>query len=82
MDKIFKKLALIPNDKLLHSFYGTLIYIGFSFYNSLLAFAIVILIAFAKEIYDEVIYKGFSVTDILATTFIPLLLFIKEFYVE
>lgn len=82
MGKIFKKLVEIPHDKLLHSFYGTLIYLVLSFFNPLLAFAIVIFIAFAKEIYDEVSYKGFSVTDILATTFIPLLLFIKEFCVE
>lgn len=81
MDKIFKKLVEIPHDKLLHNFYGTLIYLVFSFFNPLLAFAIVLIVAFAKEIYDEVIYKGYNISDIVATSFIPLLLFIKEYYV-
>ena len=53
MDKIFKKLAQIPHDKLLHSFYGVLIYaILVLFITPILAFTSVLFIAITKEIYD------------------------------
>ena len=79
MDTFFKKLALIPNDKLLHSFYGTLIYALLSFINPLAAILTVIIIAIAKEINDEVKYKSFDFVDIIATILIPMMLFAKEF---
>ena len=78
MDTFFKKLALIPNDKLLHSFYGTCIYILLSFVNPLFGIIFVIIVAIAKEIYDEIVYGGFNWKDIIATIAIPMLLFIKE----
>jgi hypothetical protein len=71
-------MAKIPHDKLLHSFYGTCIYILFSFINPLFAVLSVIIVAIAKEIYDEIIYSGFDWKDIIATIAIPMLLFIKE----
>lgn len=79
MDIFFKKLALIPKDKLLHSFYGTCIYILLSFANPLFAVLSVIVVAIAKEVYDEVKYKSFDFVDIIATILIPMLLFAKEF---
>ena len=80
MDKIFKKLAQISHDKLLHSFYGTLIYVGVSLVDWVIALATVVVVAIAKEVWDEMRYGGFSVTDIVFTVAIPVLLFIKEFY--
>lgn len=79
MDIFFKKLALIPNDKLLHSFYGTCIYLLCSFINPLFGIISVIIVAIAKEIYDEVKYKSFDFVDIIATILIPMMLFAKEF---
>lgn len=79
MDTFFKKLALIPNDKLLHSFYGTLIYLLLSFYSPIVAILTVIFVAIAKEVYDEIVYSGLDWKDIIATIAIPMLLFAKEF---
>ena len=78
MYTFFKKLALIPNDKLLHSFYGTCIYLLCSFINPLFGIISVIIVAIAKEVYDEIVYSGFDWKDIIATIAIPMLLFIKE----
>ena len=78
MDTFFKKLALIPNDKLLHSFYGTVIYLLLSLFSPIFAILTVIFVAIAKEVYDEVKYKGFDIVDIVATILIPMMLFAKE----
>lgn len=80
MDQIFKKLAQIPHDKLLHSFYGTLIYVGLSWVDLVIALAAVVAVAIVKEIWDEMEYGGCSVADIVFTISIPVLLFVKEFY--
>ena len=79
MDTFFKKLALIPKDKLLHSFYGTVIYLLLSLFSPIVAILTVIFVAIAKEVYDEVKYKSFDIVDIIATILIPMILFIKEF---
>lgn len=78
MDTFFKKLALIPNDKLLHSFYGTVIYLLLSLFSPIFAILTVIFVAIAKEVYDEIKYKSFDIVDIIATILIPMLLFMKE----
>ena len=80
MDKIFKKLAEIPHDKLLHSFYGTLIYVLLAWYDVSLAIAVVGVIAITKEVYDEIVYGGFSFMDIVFTVAIPVVLFLKELH--
>ena len=79
MDTFFKKLALIPNDKLLHSFYGTVIYLLLSLFSPIFAILTVIFVAIAKEVYDEIVFSGFDWKDIIATIAIPIMLFIKEF---
>lgn len=80
MSKIINWLANIQNDKLLHSFYGTLIYaISISFSDPLFSICLVLFIATSKEIYDEYEYGGFDYKDIIATVFIPLLFFIKDY---
>lgn len=76
---LFKEMAKIPHDKLLHSFYGTCIYLLCSFINPLFGIISVIIVAIAKEVYDEIVYSGFDWKDIIATVFIPMLLFTKEF---
>lgn len=78
VDKIIKYMTSIPNDKLLHSFYGTLIYICVSFVDSLFALLVAALIAIVKEVYDRVDYGRFDWKDIAATVFIPVLLFAKD----
>lgn len=79
MDIFFKNLALIPKDKLLHSFYGTVIYLLLSLFSPIVAILTVIFVAIAKEVYDEIVYSGFDWKDIIATISIPMLLFTKEF---
>ncbi len=54
---LLKEMAKIPHDKLLHNFYGTCIYTLLSFINPLFAVLSVIIVAIAKEIYDEIIYS-------------------------
>lgn len=68
---LIKELSEIPNDKLLHNFYGTCIYLLCSFINPLFAIGVVALGAVAKEIYDEFKYGGFDWKDIIATIAIP-----------
>ena len=80
MHKILRYLASIPHDKLLHSFYGILIYVVASLVNPMFGILAVIVAAVAKELYDEFIYGGFDWKDIIATVGIPLLLFIKDVY--
>lgn len=78
MDKILRYASTIPHDKLLHAFYGSLVYSLLIFIvSSDTAVASVIFIAFAKEAYDEYKYKGADVWDYLATIAIPILLHTK-----
>ena len=76
---LLKEMAKIPHDKLLHSFYGTVIYLLLSLFSPIVAILTVIFVAIAKEVYDEVKYKSFDLKDIIATILIPMLLFTKEF---
>lgn len=78
MDKLISVMAKIPHDKLLHSFYGTLLYVLVSIYSPLLAIWVTILIGLIKEVYDEYRYGGFDILDILATIAIPSVLYLKE----
>ena len=59
MIRLLKLLANIPQDKLLHFFYGTLLSAPLvAFTSPLISSAIVIAIAFGKELYDKVSGKG------------------------
>lgn len=73
-------LSKIPKDKLLHSFYGTLIYLPISYVDSFIGLGIVAVIALSKEILDEKDYGGFDLSDIIATMLIPTLIYIKDVY--
>lgn len=80
MDKVINWMSQIPKDKLLHSFYGVLIYIGMSLVNLELALWSVVILAMAKEFYDEYKYGKFDYMDILYTVTIPYILYLKEVY--
>lgn len=73
--EIFKVMCSIEKDKLLHSFYGTLLFsISLIWFSSFFALSIVIVCALVKEIYDEYTYGGFDWKDIIFTIMIPLIL--------
>lgn len=79
MSKVLNYLASIPHDKLLHSFYGTLIYLPISYVHSSIALGVVGVVAFSKEILDEKDYEGFDLADIIATMLIPTLIYVIEY---
>lgn len=80
MKKLFKKLATIPNDKLLHFFYGTLITYGLIALEIELIVILVIVLGFgfAKEVYDKINTSVFNFTDIIFTIASPLILFLID----
>ncbi len=59
MNKLFNKLANIPQDKLLHFFYGTLMAAPLvALTNPLISLAAIIGVAFGKELYDDLSGNG------------------------
>jgi len=62
-----EKIFHIRCDYMLHSFYGTLIFIFFGLY-------ITIIIAFLKEFYDLYFKNNFDFLDIFFTILIPIIL--------
>ena len=79
MSKVLNYLASIPHDKLLHSFYGTLIYLPISYVDSFIALGIVAVVALSKEILDEKDYRGFDLSGTIATMLIPTLIYGIEY---
>lgn len=78
INKLLGVLSSIPNDKLLHNFYGSLIFVLLLAVLPVLhAFYVVCTIAVLKEIFDQYKYKGFDYKDIIATIFIPFLFVIN-----
>ena len=71
-------LSKLPKDKLLHSFYGVLIYLVAALVSPVFGIIAVVVIAVAKEVYDEIKYGGFDWVDIVATVAKPMVLFLKE----
>ena len=82
MKKIFIALGNIPKDKLLHSFYGALIYIALSLYSNDVALAAVVVIAALKEYRDSKGYGNAELKDFLATILIPVLLYAKYIFLD
>lgn len=76
MVSILDKLSSIPKDKLLHSFYGTLIYATVSLIDCTLALWITLLVAVSKEVYDFKVNGKFSFVDIIATVGLALVLWV------
>ena len=71
-------MADIPKDKLLHNFYGVLIYLVAAVVSPMFGIIAVVVIAIAKEVYDEIKYCGFDWVDVVVTVAIPMVLFLKE----
>lgn len=69
MNKIQEFLIkYLSHDKLLHFFLGFFIYaIASLFLSDLLTFILVFAIAVAKEIRDEIAYKGADIEDVIYT---------------
>lgn len=81
VSKMLEVMESIPKDKLLHSFYGVLVYIVVSAVTEPLVAAVaVVLLAVGKEVYDEVRYGGFSCGDVVATVAIPAALCAVDYY--
>ena len=78
MGKLIQLMADIPKDKLLHNFYGVLIYLVAALVSPMFGIIAVVVIAVAKEAYDEIRYGGFDWKDIIATVAVPMVLFLKE----
>ena len=80
MKTFLKKLAVIPHDKLLHAYLGVIIYvIIITLATPLFALISVIVIAFAKEVYDAISKNRYSeVVDFLATIHLPLFLYLLD----
>ena len=79
MGKLIQLMADIPKDKLLHIFYGVLIYLVAALVSPMFGVIAVVVIAVAKEVYDEIKYGGFDWVDIVATVAIPMVLFLREY---
>ncbi len=59
MSKLLNYLSNVPQDKLLHFFYGTLIAAPLvAFTNPLISSAFVMMLAIFKELYDDLSGKG------------------------
>lgn len=72
MEEIIRKMSLLPKDKLLHSFYGTLLFIIVGYINLELSLLFVFVVAFLREFLNV---SGFSFYDLLATVFLPILIY-------
>jgi len=78
---MLSRLANIPHDKLLHSWYGTLIYLVLTLLvPSFVALLIVIAIAISKEIYDSFHSKLHTAEtlDAVYTIFIPFIIHVRD----
>lgn len=80
MVSIFDKLGSIPKDKLLHSFYGTLVYAIIALVDITLAFGVTVLVAISKEVYDFRVKGEFSLMDIGATIALALVLWVGNIW--
>lgn len=69
MHKLFNYLSNVPQDKLLHFFYGTLMATPLvAFTNPLISSAFVMMVAIFKELYDDLSGKGnIEVMDVVFT---------------
>lgn len=81
MVSLFDKLGSIPKDKLLHSFYGTLVYAILALVDITLALGVTVLVAISKEVYDFRVKGEFSLMDIGATIALALTLWVGSIWV-
>jgi hypothetical protein len=76
MEKIIKKISNIPNDKLLHFFWGTVLSFIFILILGIKGVFLTFLIAFAKEFYDWYTKKGTPEIMDVIFTITPAVMFI------
>ena len=76
---MFEKMSKIPHDKLLHSFYGMVVYILGCIVDPMIGLWLVSIAAISKEVID---YPRFDWVDILATITLPVCTFITMSYVS
>jgi len=81
MEKLYK-LMNIPHDKALHALYGL---VAYSFMvlviPSAIAFGLVLLVALVKEVADnQVSYHTSDYKDFIATTIVPFILSVTEYF--
>lgn len=71
-------MSRITKDKLLHSFYGTIVFTLCLLVTDklMMSLGVVFVIAIMKEVYDELVYGGFDWKDIGFTILVPILLVI------
>ncbi len=68
MKTLLETLSLLPKDKMLHFFYGSLFsFVAIHFIDGKLTVLATLILAVAKEVYD-IKKTGFSLTDIAFTT--------------
>ena len=67
------KMSSIPHDKLLHSFYGMVVYILGCIVDPMIGLWLVFIAAIGKEVVD---YPRFDWVDILATVTLPICAFV------
>ena len=70
---MFEKMSKIPHDKLLHSFYGMVVYILGCIVDPMIGLWLVFIAAIGKEVVD---YPRFDWVDILATVTLPICAFV------
>lgn len=74
------KLPLIPLDKANHFIYGFIIFVASNLLlNDLYSLGVVLLFAIGKEIKDQVVYKGFSIADVISTLTPGIVLCLTQF---
>ena len=74
-----EKISKIPHDKLLHSFYGMVVYLLGCMVDPIVGMWLVLVAAIGKEVID---YPRFDWVDILATITLPVWMFIVMSYVS
>lgn len=69
--------TVIPNDKLLHSFYATWYYMIVQLFDKEFAFVSIIIIVFAKEVYDYFNKENHTADymDFIATVALPVFIY-------
>jgi len=76
MNKILEKISNIPNDKLLHFFWGSILSFVFILILGIKGVFLTFIIAIAKEFYDWYSKKGTPELADFIATIIPAIMFI------
>tara|TARA_R110000772_G_scaffold233754_1_gene345307 strand:- start:247 stop:492 length:246 start_codon:yes stop_codon:yes gene_type:complete len=76
MNKILEKISNIPNDKLLHFFWGSILSFVFILILGIKGVFLTFIVAIAKEFYDWYSKKGTPELADFIATIIPAIMFI------